>query len=386
MRYAAPVFSRLKQASRRTQVTTAAIAIVLLGGIAIVAGKRLLGPQDSDPSLAIPRDSFLAATVNLAELRRSPLYDVLLGKRSEAVLDPRKLGLQKLADGCGFDPLTRVERLALAVPEEGDRGEIGVAAKVDVTREELERCTAALAGNRASETKRVGSFGVVEDPDGTARPRLAYGHGQMLVAGRGMWFDAMLGAADGKQPSLREAPAHASLRASLTGHEGWHVPTLVLTALLPQKLRDRLKNEMGAELGSKNNSQAIMAGVLGVASVGLALKAGESGQNIDAALELVCDNEDACVSVEKLIGKQRFDWSKELAFRLFGLGPLLDSIAIERSGARVRVTASASADSLAGTLDRVLKARARKEESPPSVPPIPSHRPDEIIPAPRGSR
>lgn len=366
-------------------MTAAAIAIVLVGGVAFVVGKRLLGPQDSDPYLAIPRDAFLAATVNLAELRRSPLYDVLLGKRAEAVLDPRKLGLQKLADGCGFDPLTRVERLALAVPEEGDRGEIGVAAKVDVTREELERCTASLAGKRTTETKRVGSFGVVEDPDGVARPRLAYGHGQMLVAGRGAWFDAMLGAADGKQPSLREAPTHASLRASLTGHEGWHVPTLVLTAVLPQKLRDRIKNEMGAELGSKNSSQAIMAGVLGVASVGAALKAGESGQNIDAAVELVCDNEDACVSVEKLISKQRFEWGKELAFRLFGLGPLLDSIDVKRDNLRVRVTASASADTLASTLDRVLRARARKEETPPPAG-VPSHRPDEIVPAPRPSR
>src|SRR5262245_23461692 len=95
------------------------------------------------PLDAIPRDSFPVATVNVAELRRSPLYDVLVGKDGtllrpqNAVLDRRALGIKKLSDACGFDPLQRVESLAVGVPEEGDKGEFGVAARVTVTSDEL---------------------------------------------------------------------------------------------------------------------------------------------------------------------------------------------------------------------------------------------------------
>ena len=391
MRYAPRVLSRLLSAPRRAKIAAGAAVLVIVGGGAFVAlggVPRFLGPTDSDPLGAVPRDSFLVATANLTELRQSPLYDVLMGKRGEAVLDPRALGLPKLADACGFDPLGRVDRLAVAVPEEGDRGELGVAAKITVTRGELEKCATALAGQHGAttETKRVGSFGVVEDPDGAARPRLAYGHGEMLVAGRGAWFDAMLATADGKQPGIREAAPHASLRASMTGREGWHTPTLLVTALLPRSLRDRIKNEMGAEVGSKDHSQAIMGGVLGVSSAGLALKASANGGSTDAALELVCDAVDACAAVEKLLLKKKFDVSKELTLRMVGLGALLDSIEVKREGARVRVTASAASDSLASTVDRVLRLRASSANAPRNPLPAVSHRPDEIIAAPKPSR
>ena len=391
MRYAGGVLSRLLSASRRTKLVAAASLLAVAGAAAFVGlggVHRFFGPVDGDPLAAVPRDSFLVATVNLAELRQSPLYDVLMGKRGEPVLDPRALGIQKLADACGFDPLGRVDRLAVAVPEEGDRGELGVAAKVTVTRDELEKCTSALAGQHGgkTETKRVGSFGVVEDPEGAARPRLAYGHGEMLVAGRGAWFDAMLATADGKQPGIRDAAAHASLRTSMTGREGWRTPTLLVTALLPRSLRDRIKNEMGAEVGAKDASQAIMGGVLGVSSAGLALKAGPGGGATEAAVELVCDAEDACAAVEKLIQKKKFDASKELTLRMVGFGPLLDSIDVKREGGRVRVTASATSDSLASTLDRVIRLRSSSANVPRNSAPAAPRRPDEVIAAPKPSR
>jgi hypothetical protein len=381
--------------SQRTRV----ILIAAVGTVAsyFVFGGASRSTASGEPFDAVPRDSFLVATVNLAELRRSPLYEVLLGKESPThapraevpVLNARALGIGKLADACGFDPLSRVEQLAVAVPEEGDKGELGVAARVTVTREELSKCTSAMAKERGGkvETKDVGSFVVVEDgaSQETARPRLAYGHGGLLVAGRGAWFDAMLEAADGKKPGVRDAAAHAAMRASLTGRDGWRSPTIVVTALLPRALRDRIKNEMGAEVGSKDNSANVMGGVLGVSSVGLALRAGGAGQTIDAAIELGCDGDDrgaasgpekggkgeeACAAVEKLILKKRLEWSKELMLRMVGLGPLLDSIDVKRDGARVRVTAGAPADALASTIDRVLRLKARQRDSQDEAPPM----------------
>ena len=375
-----------------------------------VFGGARTATSAGDPFDAAPRDSFLVATVNLAELRRSPLHDVLFGKDSSSrqggpaaempVLAAKALGIGKLADACGFDPLTRVERLAVAVPEEGDKGELGMAARVTVTRDELATCTNNLAVQRGGKvaTKDVGSFVVVEDSAGAeeaARPRLAYGRGGLLVVGRGAWFDAMLAAADGKKPGAREARAHVAMRSSLTSRDGWRSPTVLISALLPRSLRDRLKGEMTAEVSPDgtpaDSSQSIMSGVLGVSGVGLALRAGTSGGTIDAAVELVCDTEDGCAAVEKLILKKRLDWSKELTLRLVGFGPMLDSIEVKRDGARLRVTAGAAADALASTIDRVLRLKARSQERGDPLPPPagssgPGPKPDEAIPAPRPPR
>lgn len=374
----------IESLSQRTRVIllgglATAIAFVLFGGARSSGGGR-----DGDPFDAVPKDSFLVATLNLTELRRSPLYEVLLGKEAggSALASAKTLGIAKLADSCGFDPLSRVDRLAVAVPEEGDKGELGVAAHVTVTREELAQCTSAMAEGRGGkvETKELGSFVVVEDRSSltAARPRLGYGHGGLLVVGRGAWFDAMIESADGKKPGVRDAEAHIAMRSSLTSRDGWRAPTLVISALLPRTLRERLKGEMGAEIGSKDTSQKAMAGVLGVSTVGLALKAGEQGQNTDAAIELVCDTPEGCAEVERLVLKKRLEWNKELMLRMVGFGALLDSIEVKRDGARLRVTASAPALTLAATIERVLRLKAR----PPAEEPQPAPRvADEVLPS-----
>ena len=375
-------------------VLGAAAAFFMFGGLAGVTRSG-----SSDPLDAIPKSSFMAATLDFAELRRSPLYDAVFGDGKEGsagAADPmrRALGVTALADACGFDPTSRVQRLSLSMPEEGERGEFGVAARVDVTREELEKCTRSLAEKRGghAETHDVGSFVVLEDTGTTgssaSRPRLAYGRGGLLVVGKGTWFDAMLGAADHTKPGLREAAEHVALRASMTSHDGFRSPTLLVTAILPRTLRDRLKSEMGAEAGSQDSSHAIMAGVLGVSAVGVAIHAGATGQSVDTSLELVCDSAEGCEAVQKLAQKKRAEWSRDLSLRMVGLGPLLDSFELVREGAHLRATASAGADALAATVERVIKLRGRRgpAEEPPSAGPLPPPRkpakPDgETVPA-----
>ena len=285
----------------------------------------------------------------------------------------------------------------VAIPEEGERGEFGVAARVEVTRDELEKCTKSLADKRGgrAETREEGSFVVLEDrslggaSSPTSPPRLAYGKGGLLVVGKGSWFDAMLGAAERTKPGLREAQEHVALRTSLTSREGFRAPTLLVTAVLPRSLRERLRGEMGAELGARDLSNAAMAGVLGVSAVGIALRAGGGGQNVDAAVELVCDSPEACEAVDKLLKKKRAEWSGDLAIRMIGFGPLLDSFEVKVEGSRLRATASAQGDALAATIDRVLKLRARRGaaegEPSPSLPPRRPEKPlaDETLPARR---
>jgi hypothetical protein len=339
----------------------------------------------------------MAATLDFAELRRSPIYDAVFGDGKEGgsgAADPmrRALGVTALSDACGFDPTSRVQRLSLSMPEEGERGEFGIAARVEVTRDELEKCTRSLAEKRGghAETHDVGSFVVLEDTGGSGatRPRLAYGRGGLLVVGKGTWFDAMLGAADHTKPGLREAAEHIALRTSMTSHDGFRTPTLLVTAILPRSLRDRLKSEMGAEAGSQDSSSAIMAGVLGVSAVGVAIHAGATGQNVDASIELVCDSTEGCEAVEKLAQKKRAEWSRDLSLRMVGLGPLLDSFELKREGAHLRATASAGADALAATIERVIKLRGRRGPSedpqnggPRARPRKPAKPDEEIVPA-----
>jgi hypothetical protein len=383
-------------------------AFFVFGGL-----RGLVKTAVSDPFDTIPRESFIAATVDFEELRRSPIYEAVFGKDGrdgkESGHDPlrRALGVSALSEACGFDPMARVQRFAVAVPEAGERGEFGVAARVEVTRDELEKCTRSLAEKRGehAETHDVGSFVVLEaehagesakpDQQGMAagRPRLAYGRGGLLVVGRGTWFDAMLGAAEHVKPGLREAPEHIALRSSLTGHDGFHAPTLLATAILPRALREKLKAEMGGETDGRepDTSSVIMAGVLGVSAVGIAIHAGGSGQNVDASIELVCDSDEACEAVEKLAQKKRKDWSSDLTLRIVGLGPVLDSFQLERKGSRLRATANAPADTLASTIERIIKLRSR--QAPPSGrPQLPqpagprkpfglTDRPDETLPA-----
>lgn len=380
----------------------AAAAFVLFGGLSAV-GKS----GSSDPFDAIPKSSFIAGTVDFAELRRSPIYDAVIGKEA-VTADPmrRALGVTALNDACGFDPITRVQKLAVAIPEEGERGEFGVVAKVEVTRDEIERCTRSLAEKRGgkAETHDVGSFVVLESGTGgsdgrTAHSRLAYGRGGLLVVGKGTWFDAMLGAADHIKPGLKEAADHIALRTSMTSKDGFRQPTLLATAILPRSLRDRLKGEMGADVDTHDTSAAIMAGVLGVASVGIAIRAGGPGQNVDASIELVCDSAEACEAVDKLAQKKRAEWSRDLTLRMIGLGSLLDSFEVKRDGARLRATASANADALAETITRIMKLRARRsaaDDPNPSHGPgdfpdrlrrqrSPAGAPDESLPARRGA-
>lgn len=369
-----------------------ALAFVLFGGLGTLSSRGA-----SDPLDAMPKASFLVATLELDELRRSPIYEAVAGKEGKDAnaADPFRsaLGMQSLADACGFDPLARVQRLAVGLPEEGERGEFGLAARVDVTREELEKCTRALAEKRGDgakvEAKQVGSFAVVEGGTGTSKSRLGYGSGGLLVVGKGTWFDAMLGAADHKSAGARDAEEHTKLRTSLMSAPGWKKPTLVVTALLPKSLRERLKTEMGAEVGAADPSNASMGGVLGVSAVGGALNAGGPGHATEVAVELVCDSGPACEAVEKLVLKKRFEWSKELTLRMVGLGPLIDSLEVKRDGAKLRATISSDATALAATAERILKLRGAKKQAPlPPIPRDPSREPgaDESIPSKKGDK
>lgn len=339
-----------------------------------------------EPIDAVPRDAFLVATVDVAELRKSPISEAILGRGTQTSNTAKALGMGPLQAACGFDPLTRVERLAISAPEQGEHGDFGVAAIVSVTRDELQKCTQSLSktSSNKTETHDVGRFTVMEDDQHRS---IGYGAEGLLVVGKGAWFSSMLAAAQHEEPGISANAEHTALRQALTNEDGWRAPTVVITALLPRSLRERVKNEMGSEARSEgpsgDASLAIMNGVLGVSGAGLAVRAGAAEKDVSVRLELVCDTADACGAVEKLIQKKRLDWSKDLAMRMLGLGPLFDSLTTRQDGPRLRAEVSMGSVALAMAIDRVVKLRSPR--NPLRIEPTPSTAPrptaDENVPA-----
>jgi len=130
--------------------------------------------------------------------------------------------------------------------------------------------------------------------------------------------------------------------------------------------------------------------VLGVSTVGVAMRAGPSGGHFDLRVILQCDSQPACELVEKLVLKKRLDWSKNLMLRLAGFGPVIDSLETKVTGARLEVSATANVDSLANAIDRAIRASSEPKPSIPAFGPGPTgtarpgRAPDEMLKAPDG--
>jgi hypothetical protein len=364
-----------------SQTVRVALLGVFATGAAFFLFRGASSPTVRDPIDAVPKESFLVGTLDVEELRRSPIYEVIPGVKGGGA------GIGSLAsveEACGFDPIKRIERMALTVPEKEGERDYGVIARVKVTRDELQTCKRRLDEKRGSsaptEVTERGDFVVIDTPKG----KLAYGSGDLLVVSKATWFDTILETANGKHAAVKDSKEHEDLRFALTAREGWRAPTLVITAILPSALRERIKKEMAPE-ADREEKDAVMGAVLGVSAVGVAMRAGPPGGHFDARILMSCDSQKACELVEKLVLKKRLDWSRNLLFRLGGFGPVIDSIETKVTGSRLEVSATANVDSLAGAIERAIRHAESTPSPPPGMPAIPgTRRPDETLKAPDG--
>jgi hypothetical protein len=332
--------------------------LVFLGLVALIAaaGFAIGRPRGKSAGLvsAVPRDAWLVVTVDVAALRVSPVTQPFLESAGATAIP----GLRSVSAACGFDPLARAKELMVVSPENGDKGEFGVAFSGEFTKDELIACARKVVlgrGGRPSSSSRR-DFTVIEDASDAAHGRLAYRDGGPYLVGRGAWLDAMIDAVDGRDEGLR--PEHRSLRESLSRADsaaGAAQPALVLTALLPRPLRDRLKRDLGSDLPADGGDA--FAGVLAVEQAGVAVTTGASGSTTEVAAELRCEQAAACDDVKKLIERKRLAWSRDFRARLMGLGPLLDTLAVEAHGAALSATTRVATDDLANTVRRFLDIR-----------------------------
>lgn len=308
----------------------------------------------------VPADAWLVVTVDVAALRSSPAASPVLGTSGATVVP----GLGPLADACGFDPTSRLDQLLVCSPENGERGEFGVAFTGTFTRDELSRCAEKITHSRAETAVRStrGDFVLLEDPADPSHTRLAYREGGPFLVGRGAWLDAMIDAAGAHQDLAR--PEHANLRAALATHVPGATPAIVVTAVLPATVRQKLRTELGSELGTEG--ERTYASVLAVGSAGLAVFTGPAGSSTDVAAELRCESADACAEVKTLVERQRLGLSKDFGVRLVGLGPLVDALTVTQDGTKLGITTRAATDDLGRALDRVVASRSRHRPTPPS--------------------
>jgi len=338
--------------------------IVAVIGVAFALG-RPRGPASLLDT--VPRDAWLVATIDVAALRASPLAKPILGGGTDKTPIP---GLGSLVTQCGFDPVARLREVVVTSPETGERGDFGLAFSGDFTKDELSACAQSVIRGRggAPAVSTRGGFTLVEDTADALHARLAYRDGGPFLVGRGPWLDAMIDATERKGERMRAE--HTELRTALAGKQGQGgASAVVLTALLPASVRDKLKADLGAELGSEGDRA--YAGVLGVsaAGLGLALSGAPASSTTQLTAELRCETPSACDEVKKLVERKRLAFSRDLTVRLIGLGPLLDSFAIDVRGAALTATAHASSDELARGVQRILDFKSRPSPAPVAAPP-----------------
>jgi len=374
-----------------------AIALVMCLALATLVGLtwKREGARGG-PLTAVPQGSFLVARVDVPALRASPLFSALLGGGDAS----QQLGLDELARACGFDPLSRVKELVVALPEGESRGTFGVAAQVTVSESELGTCAQRIAEARGGQAapKTLGSFHVLEAAASSrSHPSLAFREGGLLLVAEGAWLAAMIEAADHPAAAGSDrGELHAKLARAITSAPRLESPALLVTAALPRALRERLRGELDAEIAqaeggdARDTPQAIMTAVLSVAGAGLGVALGSDGQ-VTARSELSCEDAASVGVLSRLLERKRFALSKELWVRFIGLGAAIDSVTIEPSGSTLAVGLRASADDLARGIARMLEVGHKRPQAPAAPPsssatPAPSGRaaPDEVL-TPRGA-
>lgn len=135
----------------------------------------------------------------------------------------RGVGASKLSESCGFDPLLRLDQLALSIPSANlavdPHPDFGVIANGRFTAAEITRCASSVIDARGGEALRskLDGFDTVRDRNGSSG-EIGAKDGLVVVSG-GNYFRELLNSAGGVLGNLTQRSArglqHAELRQAL---------------------------------------------------------------------------------------------------------------------------------------------------------------------------
>jgi hypothetical protein len=217
------------------------------------AEHEVASPQQSALSL-IPPGSAFVLTADVRQLQHAPLGQQLAQRLGRAG------GTGDLAQLCGFDPLARLDQLALAVPSAGLAAQehpedLGIVAHGRFTAAEIMRCANAVITRRGGEAieTRLGKFRSVRDRKQSGE--VAAKDGTLIVSG-GSYLRDLLDAAEGHASSKRDRrdTRHTELRRTLGPG------TVVATWLLGEHWFERVAgDDSNARMSPLSALQAVAA-------------------------------------------------------------------------------------------------------------------------------
>jgi hypothetical protein len=303
---------------------------------------------------AAPSNTLLFAQLDLRQLRSHPLVAPLLG--GDRAVD----GLGTLRAACGFDPIERVDELALIVPPRGV-DEVGLAAVGPVPAESLLACAERLVRARGGEPIRssLGGFRTVRDVTSASAGEIAVRDESasagsasqttsrtLILVGAGPSLRSMIDAAEGTIPRLDASAEHRALRALVEPQT-----SLRATLVLSREQRD--------ELASAASSAELPRGLAEVRGVSFGLRLEDA--RADAVIVAVTTDAASARSLSEAVAAARRRLSTVPAIELLGARPLLDRARIEVRDASVRVELAAELRELEDIARSALAARALLE-------------------------
>lgn len=291
--------------------------------------------DERSPLSIIPPGSAFVLSVDLRALARSPLGASLAERLG------RSASAGKLVKSCGEGLLTRLDRLALAVPSanlgaQEHPEDFGIVASGRFSAAEITRCASTAISARGGEAiqTKLGSFDSVRDRK--ASGEIAAKDGLVVVSG-GSYFRELLDSAESARGAgergARDA-GHTELRRALG--QG----PLLATWLLGEGWFERVAgDETNARLSPLN----------ALKTVGARLDVGEKAELV---VLLECADSQGATSISSLLGELR---SSLDALPLDpALGGIARRIAISQTGARLKLELELNQAELSPVLDALL--------------------------------
>jgi len=289
--------------------------------------------DERSPLALIPPGSAFVLSLDVRALARAPLGEFIAERLG------RSAGASKLSQACGFDPLARLDQLALAVPSanlgaQEHPEDFGIVAAGRFSAADITRCAKTAITTRSGEAiqTKLGRFDSVRDRKQSGE--IAAKDGLLIVSG-GSYFRELLDSAEGNAQT-REAKdeGHAELRRALGPGP------LIATWLLGEGWFERVAgDEANARLSPLSALKTVSARI-------------EVGKTAQLLVLLDCTDGEGASRVSSLLDELRS------ALRAFPLDPTLvgiaSRIAVNRSEARLKLTLELNQAELSSVLDTLL--------------------------------
>jgi len=306
-------------------------------GPATRADARARASEERSALSIIPPGSAFLLSADLRSLTRAPL-GAFIAERLQ-----RSAGASKFVELCGFDPLTRLDQLALAVPSAnlaapGHPEDFGIVASGRFRAAEIAHCARAAISARSGEAiqTKLGSFDSVRDRKASSG-EIAAKDGLVVVSG-GSYLRELLDSAEG-QPGRDDArdvrdARHAELRRALGPGP------LLASWLLGEGWFERVAgDDTNAKLSPLSALKTVSARI-------------DVGQTAELLVVLECADREGATRISSLFSELRS------SLGALPLDPALVQIArritVSQSGAHLKLQLDLNRAELAPVLDALL--------------------------------